>query len=340
MTLGIYQRAIGVFPKYRDIVYALDELKNAGFPMHKVSVVAREAIPQNDLAGVEVRATAGNESGEGSLMGLGIPEEGARGYNERVIQGDYLAIVEGTEAEIRRAESILSHAGIQQLHIYDVPPPTDDSSTYTSGNLDANSMALGQKKRGVGVFTSRKETEDTLHELKNTGFPMDTVSVVAQDANRHNDIASVDVGADVGNQADLGAAKGAITGGTLGGLTGLLLGIGALAIPGIGPIMLAGATATALATTLSGTAIGAVAGGFLGSLVGLGIPEEQAKVYNERLTRGEYLVIIDAPENQLLSVEPILKQGGIQDWEIYDFSSFAPTSGDHSISTAPGVIRS
>ena len=137
-------------------------------------------------------------------------------------------------------------------------------------------MALGQEKRAVGVFARREDAERALNELRNSGFSMNQVSVVAKDADR-GDLAGADMNAQVGNKADEGATAGAVTGGALGGITGLLVGLGALAIPGVGPVMLAGATATALATALSGGAIGAAAGGLLGAIVGLGIPEEQAR---------------------------------------------------------------
>jgi hypothetical protein len=181
-------------------------------------------------------------------------------------------------------------------------------------------MTLINNRRAVGVFPTRHEAERALHELKNSGFPMDRVSIIAKDADRQGDIA--DVGVEnrdqVGNKADEGAATGAVTGGALGGLTGLLVGLGALAIPGIGPIMLAGAGATALATTVAGGAIGAAAGGLVGALVGLGIPEERARVYSDRVSRGEYLVVVDGTEAEIYTAQAILNRHGIQEWGVYD----------------------
>ncbi|MBD1934260.1 DUF1269 domain-containing protein [Trichocoleus sp. FACHB-69] len=179
-------------------------------------------------------------------------------------------------------------------------------------------MMVGHHKRAVGVFSNYRDAEVALTELKNSGFSMDRVSVVAQDANKGGDIAGADVSNKVGNKADEAATTGAVTGGALGGLTGLLVGLGALAIPGIGPVMLAGATATTIATTLSGTAIGAAAGGLLGALIGLGIPEERAKVYNDRVSRGHYLVLVDGDDNDIRRAEAILSHRGIEEWGIYD----------------------
>jgi uncharacterized protein YcfJ len=82
--------------------------------------------------------------------------------------------------------------------------------------------------------------------------------------------------------------------------------------------MLGGALATALATTISGGAIGAAAGGLVGGLVGLGIPEDRARVYNDRVSRGDYLVIVDGSEDEIRRAEAVLSHRGIQEWGIYD----------------------
>lgn len=159
-----------------------------------------------------------------------------------------------------------------------------------------------------------------LNELRDSNFPMDRVSVIARDGDRADDIAGTEVRDRVGNKADEGATTGAVAGGALGGLTGLLIGLGTLAIPGIGPIMLAGATATAIATTVAGGAIGAAAGGLVGALIGLGIPEERARVYSDRVARGQYLVIVEGTEEEIRRAQTILSNRGIEDWDIYDIS--------------------
>jgi hypothetical protein len=181
-------------------------------------------------------------------------------------------------------------------------------------------MNIGNTRRAVGTFPNRREAERALHELKNSGFLMDKVSIIARDADKERDIADVEVEDKdrFGNKADEGATAGAVTGGAVGGITGLLVGLGALAIPGIGPIMLAGAEATALATTLAGGAIGAAAGGLIGALVGLGIPEERAKVYNDRVSSGEYLVIVDGTEAEIARALNIFNHYGIEEWGVYD----------------------
>jgi hypothetical protein len=179
-------------------------------------------------------------------------------------------------------------------------------------------MAIQRHRRAIGTFASRDSAERALIELRDSGFPMDRVSIITKDARHHDQVAGTEVSHGIGNKADEGATTGALGGATLGGLTGLLVGLGFLAIPGIGPVMLAGAGATVLATALSGTAIGAAAGGLLGALIGLGIPEEHAKVYSDRVAQGHYLVMVDGSEEELHRAEQILNRRGVRDWGIYD----------------------
>jgi hypothetical protein len=429
MAVGQHKRAVGVFANRHDAETAIAELKSAGFPMHKVTIIAQDADREADVAGVDVTDTnkVGNKADEGAaagaltggtlggitgllvglgalaipgvgpimvagelatvlsttiaggaigaatgglvgaLIGLGIPEERAKVYSDRVDRGDYLVIVKGSDEEIARAEAILNHRGIEEYGVYDsrdvdtTPAAAPMGSSYTETSPDyapaATGMPIGynagympgmgatagyapgvmtpgtaipseaitgadrtlyRRKRAVGVFTSRRDAETALNQLRDSGFPMDNVNVVTKDADRNDNIAGADVTKNIGNKADEGAAAGALTGGAIGGLGGLLVGLGALAIPGIGPVMLAGATATTIATTLSGGAIGAAAGGLVGALVGLGIPEERAKVYNDRLSRGEYLIFVDGTEDEIRHAESILHHRGIQEWGIYD----------------------
>lgn len=192
-------------------------------------------------------------------------------------------------------------------------------------------MVLGHNKRAVGVFSKRSDAEDALQELRDAGFQMDRVSLIAKDVDGDDRFSDANVrDIDHDNKADDGAKKGALTGGALGGLTGLLVGLGALAIPGISPVMLAGATATALATALSGGAIGAAAGGLIGGLIGLGIPEERAKVYSDRVSGGDYLVMVDGTDDEIGRAEAILSRRGIQEWGIYDHPGVDTSRADYT----------
>ena len=202
-------------------------------------------------------------------------------------------------------------------------------------------MVVLNDKRGIGIFTDYQTTERALRELKDIGYGMDHVSIIGQDSEHLNqsgqtgDAQIQDIQADDGNRAEDGAKTGVISGGTVGGLTGLLVGLGTLAIPGVGPIMLAGATATALATTAAGGAIGAAAGGLVGGLVGLGIPEDRAKVYNEHVSQGKYLVIIDGSDNDIALAEPILKRHNINEWNVYTMEGRSDTTHHSSMRENP-----
>ena len=178
-------------------------------------------------------------------------------------------------------------------------------------------------KRAAGLYYSRDEAEGAVRALRDAGYDMDRVSVIARDADK---LDGHDTTEDVGNKADEGAATGAVTGGALGGITGLLVGLGALAIPGIGPILLAGAEATAIATTLAGAGIGAAAGGLIGALIGLGIPEEKAKVYNDRVKGGSFLVIVNGTGAEIARAETIMRHHGVEEFGIYDVPGARPTA--------------
>lgn len=194
----------------------------------------------------------------------------------------------------------------------------------------APQATAGQYQRAVGVFKTRAEAERVIRDLDEAGLNMERVSVVAKDADQ---VSGIETGVketkEVGNHADDGAATGALTGGAVGGIGGLLVGLGALAIPGIGPILLAGAEATAIATTLAGGAIGAAAGGLAGALIGLGIPEERARVYNDRVASGEYLVMVNSVATDIASAEAIMKRHNVEEFEIYGSPGSALDNADN-----------
>src|ERR687894_2658274 len=146
------------------------------------------------------------------------------------------------------------------------------------------SGATANRRTVVGVFDGPNHAEQALNELRNAGFQPEQVSVVARDNRETKDmVESTGMGAE-------GAGTGAVLGGITGGVLGWLVGIGALAIPGIGPVVAAGA----LATTLGGAAVGAVAGGLIGALAAAGVPEEDARAYEDHVKQGSILLTVDA----------------------------------------------
>lgn len=144
---------------------------------------------------------------------------------------------------------------------------------------------MNHDKKIVGVFHSEQEAIRTVQDLKRQGYSADQISVVAKDRDHMDHISD-----ETGTKAPEGVATGAATGGMLGGISGILLGMGALAIPGIGPIIAAGP----IVAGLTGAAIGAGTGGLVGGLIGLGIPEDEAHMYNDHVRDGNILVMVDS----------------------------------------------
>jgi hypothetical protein len=155
-------------------------------------------------------------------------------------------------------------------------------------NHDSRDVAADQDTTGrtvVGMFTNRPDAEAAIRELKAAGFGDDRIGVALQDQEDQRDVR--DLLEATGREAAEGAAKGAVSGSLVGGLIGLL---GSLLIPGVGPIVVGGV----LASTLTGAGIGAATGGIIGALVALGVPEADARHFDEGLRSGRTLVTVDA----------------------------------------------
>lgn len=139
-------------------------------------------------------------------------------------------------------------------------------------------------KRVIGVYDNVDDAIRAVEELKAQGYDREDISLVAKD---RDEVKAVN--AETGTKAEEGLAAGAAAGGLLGGATGLLAGVGALAIPGIGPILAAGPIAAAL----TGAAVGAGTGGLAGALIGMGIPEDEANQYERDIKDGKLIVLLD-----------------------------------------------
>ncbi len=121
-------------------------------------------------------------------------------------------------------------------------------------------------------------------------------------------------------KAPEGAVTGAASGGVLGGSLGFLVGIGALAIPGVGPLIAAGP----LLAALSGAAAGATVGGIAGGLIGLGMPEIEAKRYENRIAEGNILISVFAETGDDVSrAKLILKNAGAEDISVTSIGEVA-----------------
>lgn len=147
-------------------------------------------------------------------------------------------------------------------------------------------------KTVLGILPTRESAESAIDQLQVDGFNPQNFSVITQDT-----VVS-DVPTASGSPVAEGTVSGATTGGVLGGLAGLLIGVGALAIPGVGSLLIGGPLAAALgltgaaATTVSGAVTGAVAGGLVGALIGLGVPEETARLYETSIKEGGIVLAV------------------------------------------------
>jgi hypothetical protein len=145
------------------------------------------------------------------------------------------------------------------------------------------------KKAVIGIVQTQYQAEKIVEQLQANGFLPSDISVLFPDRAGTSDFAI-----EHSTKAPEGAAAGAGTGGILGGALGLLVGIGALAIPGLGPFIAAGP----LMATLGGAAVGAGVGGITGALIGMGIPEIEAKLYEGKVKSGNILVAVHTDDSR------------------------------------------
>src|SRR5580765_2341094 len=155
------------------------------------------------------------------------------------------------------------------------------------------------------IATSRSQAEQIVERLRFARFSNNDISVLFPDKGTTRDFAH-----EKNTKAPEGAATGAGTGGVVGGALGWVAGIGALAIPGVGPFIAAGPIMAAL----SGAAVGAAVGGIAGGLIGLGIPELEAKRYEGKIKAGNILVSVHTENSEEITrAKDIFKQAGAQD---------------------------
>jgi len=159
-------------------------------------------------------------------------------------------------------------------------------------------------KAVICTVKSERQAEDIVDRLRNSGFSANDVSVLFPDRESTRDFAH-----EKNTKAPEGAAAGAGTGGVLGGALGWLAGIGALAIPGLGPFVAAGPIMAAL----GGLGVGAAVGGLTGALVGMGIPEYEAKIYEGKLKEGNILIAVHTEDSdEVKRAKQIFEENGAE----------------------------
>src|SRR5262250_3139063 len=173
-----------------------------------------------------------------------------------------------------------------------------------------------------GIYPTYGAVDGAVESLRASGFRNTDISVLFPE-----NVGTKDFAHEKGTKAPEGAATGAGTGAVIGGVLGWLAGIGAIAIPGVGPFIAAGPIMGALA----GVGVGGAVGGLTGSLVGVGIPEYEAKRYEGRLKKGGILVSVHCDNSEWTRrAKNILERTGAE-----DVSSTGESSADFQESDKP-----
>jgi len=163
----------------------------------------------------------------------------------------------------------------------------------------------GKNTAVFGIYKSRAQAESAVDRILAAGFSQNDISVLLPDAQSSKEFAH-----EKNTKAPEGTATGVTTGGVVGGTLGLLAGIGALAIPGVGPLIAAGP----IVASLAGLGVGGAVGGLIGALVGMGIPEYEAKRYEGRVKDGGVLLSVHCNTSDEISrAKDLLKQTGAED---------------------------
>ena len=161
------------------------------------------------------------------------------------------------------------------------------------------------KKSVFCIAASRHQADTIVDQLKNANFSNNDISALFADKGTSHDFAH-----EKNTKAPEGAVTGGATGGVVGGALGWIAGIGALAIPGVGPFIAAGPIIAAL----SGAALGAAVGGVAGGLIGMGIPEIEAKRYEGKLKEGNILISVHTENSGEISrAKDIFTKAGAHD---------------------------
>jgi len=190
-----------------------------------------------------------------------------------------------------------------------MPQPAKARGTQPASGRTARTARSGDHETGhravFGILKDQQAAGRVVDQLKSAGFSRDDISVLFADKRCTKDFAH-----EKNTKAPEGATTGGVTGGILGGALGWLAGIGALAIPGAGPFIAAGPIMAAL----GGAGIGAGAGGIIGALVGLGMPEYEAKRYEDKLKEGNVLVSVHSDNSdETTRAKEILDRAGAVD---------------------------
>jgi hypothetical protein len=189
----------------------------------------------------------------------------------------------------------------------------------------------GRNSVVYGIYSHRSQAEAGVDRLIGAGFRKEDISVLMQDNSGTKDFAHTKE-----TKAPEGTTAGVIAGGAIGGTFGLLVGIGALAIPGLGPLIAAGPIIGAL----TGVGSGGVVGGIIGALIGMGIPEYEAKRFEGHIRKGGILASVHCDNGEWVSkAKSLLKQTGADDVSSSSEAKADFASSDRPYSTTESTNR-
>lgn len=177
--------------------------------------------------------------------------------------------------------------------------PQQNQSTASSSN--AGTTQNTASKAVVGLFSDLKLAEQSVKQLRSNGFSTEEINIISKDKQESGQTTEL---------TDDSIMDGTMTGGAIGGVGGLLLGAGALAIPGVGPIIAAGP----IAATISG----AIGGGIAGGLIDWGIPSEKSEDYSNQVSSGSTLAVIKTTQDKVAQAIQVLTSTGATNIETHN----------------------
>lgn len=186
-----------------------------------------------------------------------------------------------------------SQQSAQQTMMSQQNQPANSTNAVSTQNTDPKAV--------VGLFSDLKLAEQSVKQLRSNGFSTEEINIISKDKHQSGQTTEL---------TDDSIMDGTMTGGAIGGVGGLLLGAGALAIPGIGPIIAAGP----IAATISG----AISGGIAGGLIDWGIPSEKSEVYSNQISSGSTLAVIKTTEAKVAQAIQVLTTTGATNIETHN----------------------
>jgi Heat induced stress protein YflT len=179
-------------------------------------------------------------------------------------------------------------------------------------------MVHNLQVRGLGLFSETQPLEQAIEQLKTQSFDLSHISVIARGIEKTVEAEAVQVSDHIGDQSvdsSTGVVTDAVRSATWGSL---LVGLTSLAIPGLGAVIAAGSVGVALLTGLAGAGLGlANFNNLVQAFSQWGITEADARLYSERLSSGDYLVIVEGSPDELEAAGQAFGNAGVESWRIY-----------------------